>query len=160
MKKAIITAMTIFIIVGTIMVVFDIAFRTDPIYIKRYPVQGTNMLLYTIDVKRYLQNIQMSITNMSVLQLELPTLEWKEIHNTIIENQFWEDLGQDLAVILNYIIVGLNVMLYPFRIGGYLLTQICAIIGLNMINPNDNGDITWLVKFAQTITTMQIPYIA
>ena len=103
---------------------------------------------YKIDVWAYLDNIQVSIGQTSYLQLTTQSRSWVNITSNIVQQQFWEDLGNNMAVILNWIIYGLNILIYPFRIGGYVFKQTLVILGFNVDSQNNQYGISWIVELA------------
>ena len=74
--------------------------------------------------------------------------EWVNITSNILQEQFWADLGNNLAVILNWIIYGLNILLYPFRVGGYVFKETLVILGFNVDPQNSQYGISGVVNLA------------
>ena len=95
----------------------------------------------------------MATTNLSVLVFKTPTRQWNN-------NMDWNALGNNLLVILDYLIMVINILLYPIKVGAYLLQNVLAIFGVNN-NPNDtNNGLGWLVTFVQDILgNFAIPYL-
>ena len=148
------------IIIGVIAVAINTLFGNETIdFITKYRDTNSGIIYYKYNGLAYLNNIEMSLGNTAVLELKLVTKEWQDITGTIVEEQFWAALGNNLAVMLDYIILGLNVLLYPIRIAGYFMLQLLAIIGLNVVKPNENGSLYWLIKLAEGLAKTQIPYV-
>lgn len=119
----------------------------------RYRV-GT-IWLWKFNVKAYISNIELSFQDVSRLTLELPERQWMSL-----TDGFWEGLSNNLALMLDYIILIGNVIMYPIRIGAYAVREVLAIIGINVVNPNTESGIFWLVKLTNYMQEyMQIPYI-
>lgn len=110
--------------------------------------QTNGITYYKIDVWTYLDNIQTSIGQTAYLNLTTPSRRWAEITSNIIEEQFWEDLGNNMAVILNWIIYGLNIIIYPFRIGAYVFKQILVVLGFNVEPQSQTHSMSWLVNLS------------
>ena len=100
--------------------------------------------LWKIDIWKYLTNIAISL-NADNLILDIPTLNQSNIITTTIS-------------MINYIIMLINVLAYPLRIGGFITLNLMALIGINM-NPNIIHNLTWLTNLAKFFTTLSIPYI-
>lgn len=147
------------IFIGVIALAFNIAFGNQTItYVEkvRYNEFGSVFYYYKFNFTEYIQNIEMSITDTSTLTLALPTRTWKQM--TDILN--WEPLGNDLALILDYVILGLNVLGYPFRIGAYLVKNLLVILGVNRNTADINNGLAWLINLLNWfISSFQIPYV-
>ena len=127
-------------------------------YIDTYET-SYGITFYKINFFAYLNNLQTSLTNTDVLSISLPEREWTDITANILEEQFWVDLGNNLALILDYIILITNITLYPIRIGGYILKNALAIIGLDVNTPNTEGGLYWLIYFSKLLTILEIPFV-
>lgn len=127
-------------------------------FVQKQNVQtlGTNFYIWKFDFWHWIENIQLAASNISELQLKLPTRQWDWMDNVFDGAA----LTNDLALMLDYLILVINVMLYPFRIGAYLCQNALAILGVNNdINDPRNG-LAWLITFVETlIRYIQIPYI-
>lgn len=116
-----------------------------------------NAIYYVYDFKGYLRNIEFSAQKITNLQLQMPTREW--------QTGAWEligivsQIGNNLAVILDYIILALNIVIYPFRVMSYVIQLIMAVIGFNM-SSMDNNSFAWLKELTEWfIERFAIPYI-
>ena len=144
------------IMLGTTMFALNFLFGEATINL----IQEHNMgsyTYYTLNMREYLQNIETSLTNTAELELKLPTRQWQDL-----QVDFWAQLGNNLALILDYIILAINIVEYPLRIGGYLLQQILAFLGLPVVDIIENdtpNNLAWLVKLTNVLKSMQIPYI-
>lgn len=126
----------------------------------RYQVSNTHFYYYKFTWWNYLKNIEMSTSDISILKLEMPTRTWINITSNILENQFWADLSNNLALMLDYVIMVINILLYPLKIGAYLLRNILAILGVNQDVNNENNGLGWLARFINEILgRISIPYI-
>lgn len=144
------------ITIGTIALGINLLFGENTIsYIENIEIMGETYKRF--DFYKYITTITSSFEDLSYLSLDLPTRQWQDINSNILQNEFWEDLGNDLAVIVNYIIMGINILCYPFKITGYVLKVVLALLGVNIYNTNSN--IYWLVKFANETQHLSIPYI-
>lgn len=148
-------------IICTTMVAINFLFQdanTIPL-VEQHNMQGYSY--YTFNINEYFRNIETSLNDTAELELRLPARQWINITNNILEEQFWEDLGNNLALILDYIIMILNVIIYPLRIGGYTLQQILAFIGLpvNKILMGQDNKLAWMVQVTNVLKALQIPYV-
>lgn len=151
-KIAIIT-----IIMGCIALSFNVAFGNQTItYVERIRLGTTGAFYYKFNFAEYLQNLTLSISNTSTLTLEMPTRTWQTMAS-IIDG---EALGNNLALILDYLIMVINIIIYPLRIGAYILKNLTAIIGINQDTTNQYNGMAWLVNLLEwLIARVAIPYI-
>lgn len=112
------------------------------------------ILIYKMDFKSYLTNIELSLTDRAVLELHEPTKQMIALEGL----DWYKDLAWDLKVIVDYIILIINILIYPLRIGGYALKNILAIIGINVTKTNANNPLNWLVELAKWLAKVEIPY--
>lgn len=143
------------IVIGVLGLAFNNAFGYETImYLQKQQVNmldGNHFYIWKIDFWHYIENIQLTTSNLNILQFNLPTREWVNDIAYIPNN---------MAVIVNYLIITINILLYPLKIGAYLIMNILAILGINT-NPNAtyNG-LKWLIVFVQNILgQVAIPYI-
>lgn len=118
-------------------------------YVEKIQVDtlNTHFYIWKFNFWNYIENIQLNATNTSVLIFKLPTRE------------FSNDLINNLALIMDYLIVLANVLLYPIKITAYLLQNILAIVGINR-NPDEYNGLYWLYQFVHDILgNFAIPYI-
>ena len=66
-------------------------------------------------------------------------------------------MAHDLAVIVDYIILVLNVLIYPLRIGGYIFRFVLALVGISYTDPDSS--VKWMGDIANAFINLQIPYI-
>lgn len=151
-KIAIIT-----IIMGCIALSFNVAFGNQTItYVERIRLGTTGAYYYKFNFAEYLQNLTLSISNTSTLTLQMPTRTWQTM-TSIIDG---EALGNNLALILDYLIMVINIIIYPLRIGAYILKNLTAIIGINQDTTNQYNGMAWLVNLLEwLIARVAIPYI-
>lgn len=155
MKKLVIAL----ILVGVIAIALNTIFGWQTVtYLSVYRT-GNNIYLYKFNIWGYVENLKNSFGTVTYLGLDTPSRQWVNITSTIIESQFWEDLGNNMALMLDWVLFGLTIMIYPFRIGGYIILQLLAILGINTIDANMAGGLNWLVIVAQFVRDLQIPYV-
>lgn len=157
MKRTIVKFISFTILIGVIALCINTALGKDTIMFldKQTIYYGSNnhWFMWKFDFWKYLLNLQMATTNISVLVFKTPTRQWNN-------NMDWNALGNNLLVILDYLIMVINILLYPIKVGAYLLQNVLAIFGVNN-NPNDtNNGLGWLVTFVQDILgNFAIPYL-
>lgn len=152
MKNLTLKIITFTVVLGIIALAINYVFGAETfIYLRRYTVHyfnGTPVNMYKIDFWSYVKNIQTSATNASVLELKLPTREWNN------------DIPNDLALLMDFVILIINILLYPIKIGAYLLQNILAILGINNDTENTRNGLAWLIIFIRDILgRVSIPYI-
>lgn len=143
MKKVIVALMFLGIIGLGINAIFG--WRTFT-FIQNYQTDE-GILLYKLDIWGYIQNIKNSFGTISSLTIDTPTRVWND------------DVVNDLALMLDWILFGLNVLIYSFRVGGYTILQTLAIIGVNTIQPNSAGGLQWLVNLCRFLRDLTIAYV-
>ena len=154
--KPFITIMSFLVIIGVVGVALNLGLGNQTVmYLTKTKIDASGLYAYEFNFYSYLDNLRMAISNTTELQLELPTRQWEWM--TDIWN--WEPLGNDLALILDYLIFGLNCLVYPLRIGAYLIRNILAILGINMSTNYAYNGMAWLVQLSQFLISIQIPYI-
>jgi len=100
--------------------------------------------LWKIDLWTYLTNLAISL-NPNNLILDIPIANNTNIITITITS-------------INYIIMMINVLIYPLRISGFITINILALVGINM-NPDIIHSLTWLTNLAEFFTKLNIPYI-
>ena len=152
MKHALLKAVTFTIVIGILAMAINTAFGYETIvYLQKEQINMVNndhFFIWKIDFWQYISNIQLTTSNLSILEFKLPTRTW----NTDIANNF--------ALVVDYLIVQINVLLYPLKIGAYLIQNVMAIMGINNdITATHNG-LKWLVQFVRDIlSNIAVPYI-
>ena len=142
-----------FIIIGTIGLSINAIFGMNTVsYLTKTQITD-GIYAYKFNVFGYITNIKDSFTDVAVMTLELPTRAW------ITDIQNFADFGNNMAVILDYIIFVINILLYPLKIGGYLLKNVLSFLGIDTISQNNAGGLQWLVNFAKGLQIIAIPYI-
>lgn len=123
--------------------------------IERY----NGVLIYRYDYFSYMENLRQSFTGTTELTLELPTRIWQNTNANMINEEFWEVMGNNLALIFDYLIFALNILLWPLRLMAYFLRGVLAIIGLNVISPQEST-LKWLIDLVNNMVNfIQIPYV-
>lgn len=142
------------ILIGTIGFAMILIFGTNATtYIIQENINGVN--IYKISTWSYIDGIRQNLANPTELSLQLPQLQW--LNNMTIEN--WPNvLANNLKVMVNYLIIIVNVILYPIRLGAYAQRTVFTVLGLNMdINTTP---MTWLVELINNAISLSIPYLA
>ena len=125
--------------IGVIGIALNIIFGSETIgYIQSH--NNGYITYYTFDFGSYFKNVSMQIQNYYDLSLQTPS-----------------DTGDGFKNIANYLIMGINVLLYPIRVGGYIIRVVFTIMGINMTNPSQN--IQWLVDFINATVGLTINYV-
>lgn len=142
------------LIIGVIGVSLNILFGNNTmIFVHRELITGTSMTWWKFDSLGYIKQLQTSITDTTKLQLEIPNKHWMPVDGT----DWYNDLGHDLSILVDYVILLINVFIYPMKLGGYLMRFVLAILGLNFADPESG--VYWLGSIANTLLNFQIPYI-
>lgn len=146
---------TTLILLGAIGVAFNILFGRNTIsFISQENIGSTTLIWYKFDINGYINNLKTTITDTTELKLQLPTRNF--ISPTDIF-EFFEYFGNNMAVIVDYVILIINVLLYPLKIGGYLVKFVLALLGFNLYN-TESG-MYWLGYLASRLVGLTIPYI-
>lgn len=147
------------IILGVIAIALNFVFGNNTIpYIQKQPIaDSTWMVWYKYDLNGYLRNLETTITDTTELKLQMPTRVWMYTVAGILEQEFWDVFVNDLAVILDYIIMILNVLIYPLKVGGYVLGIVLSFLGVNLYY--EESDIHWLCEIALSFKALSIPYV-
>lgn len=158
MKNLLLKIITFTIVLGIIALAINNTFGSATfVYLRKVNimyVNGQPTYMWKLDLWNYIKNIQTTASNPSVLQFELPTRQWD---STV---QSYQDFTNNLALVVDYIIVILNVILYPLKVGSYLLQNILAILGINTNTSDANNGLAWLVIFVRDmLSKVVIPYI-
>ena len=161
MKRQFIKIISFTILIGVLALAFNTAFGSNTItYLQKIQVNRfyARFYMYKLDMWGYIRNLQLSTTDLSILRFDMPTKQWQ----TEIEDitQFFNVITNNLCVILDYIIMILNIMLYPLRVGAYVIRNMLAILGVNIDTTDQNNGLAWLVIFVNDILgRIVIPYI-
>lgn len=132
-------------LLGVFGVAINLVFGANTIInITKETSELTGYTYYKYDFSNYFKNLALNIGQIQNINIELPTRQWQ---NEIIN---------DLAVILDYLILILNVILYPLRFGAYIVSVIFAILGVEY---QQVGMRNWLVIFIYSLQKAYIPYV-
>ena len=104
---------------------------------------------YKIDMHKYLTNIETNITDTTKLQFHWQTKQWSYTPD-------WPGLVNNLAYMVNCLIATLNIMLYPLKVGGYVIIFVMAILGINI---GEESSLHWLYQMGDVLLQIEIPYI-
>lgn len=151
MKRKIIKIITFLICLGVLAMGINTIFGNETItYLSKIRIDLTNgqhFYIWRYDFWTYIKNIQTAIQDVSEFTLNLPTRQWNN------------DVANNVLLLLDYVIVVINILLYPLRIGAYLLNNILSILGVNNdMNATNNG-LKWLYQFVRVVIGIEIPYI-
>lgn len=124
-------------------------------FLERTRIEETGIWIYKYNFYSYYQNLQMSINDAAELILKTPTRTW---YYTMDLTNWPDRLANNFTVILDYIILILNVIIYPLRVGAYMCQQTMAVLGINIFSTEETG-IKWLVDLVRTLKGLQIPYL-
>ena len=152
MKRTILKIVTFLICIGVVAMAINTIFGNETVtYLTKEQidmVNGTHFYIWKFDFWKYIENVQLSIQNVNEFTLNLPTRSWSST-----------DIANNIAIVVDYIIVVINVLLYPLRIGAYLLNNVLALLGLSAdMNAAHNG-LKWLYTFVDKVIGIEIPYI-
>ena len=143
-----------FITIGIVAISFNYIFGQNTIgLITSETIPGTDLTWYRLDTYQYVKQLQIIFEEPPQLFFELPERDFV----TMELATYWQDLGNNLAVILDYVISAVNVLLWPIRVGGYTARLILAIFGVDVTN--FDGSIGWLTQFVYNLLNLQIDYI-
>lgn len=148
----------IFIAIGTIMFTFFVVFKVEPTYLTK--IYYGNLVAYKLDTYSYIKNLESSITSTAELNLHLPNDIWQLPTGTIVEEQFWQAVLNNMQFIFNYFLLVANLFVWPLRLIAYILRQAMVIIGMNVQEgATTNGFLQWLVDLARNLQMLEIPYV-
>ena len=152
MKHKLIKIVTFLICIGVLAMALNTIFGNETIvYLSKVEVpmaNGGRFYMYKYDFWNYIENIRTAIQDLSEFTLNLPTREWSST-----------DIANNILLLIDYIIVIINVLLYPLRIGAYLLNNLLAIFGINKDLTSARNGLKWLYIFVDKVIGIEIPYI-
>lgn len=141
------------ILIGTIGFAMILVFGSNATtYIIHDNINGIDIL--KISTWNYIEGIRQNLTNPTELNLQLPELQWR---NDISFDNWPFVFANNAKVMVNYLIIVANILLYPIRLGAYAQRTIFTILGLNM-NINTTP-MTWLVQLINDAISLSIPYL-
>ena len=148
------------VLIGVLALAFNTAFGNQTVtYLSkvRFDYGTFHFYMWKFNFTNYVKGLELSTSDLSRLQFNLPARQWRWTGDM---EDWFPDLANNLAVILDYLIVIANAILYPLRVGAYLLRNILALLGVNS-NANDtNNGLGWLITFVNGIMEYaQIPFI-
>ena len=157
MKKRVKETFIFIIIIGVFAYAINLFFGDATInMLTKVSYNGIEM--YKLDVWVYLQNVQQSMEQTTYLTLNVQNRTWTNITSNFLQEEFWQALGNNMAYILNWLIFLINVIIYPFRIGAFMLKQGLVILGIN-IDPTATHGLKWLVNLVNFLVKIAIPYV-
>ena len=143
MKRAIISLVSLSILIGVIGSALNFVFGVNTVsYISTVEIHGVTMQKY--DFIKYLETLSYQFTDVSKLQLYIPTFDWTS------------GILEVIVSIGKVLVLGLNILIYPFRIAGYIIGLLLAIVGINT-QSYANNPLRWVIQLVNTLTTLQIP---
>lgn len=132
-------------ILGVIALALNLVFGMGTInYLEQIKIG--NITLYKYNFDEYFINLSNSLQDTSVLTLSWQARTWTS------------DIVNDLAYIANIFIFILNVLIYPFRVGAYVVKNILAILGVNFTQI-EGSNITWLAQLINWLIAFVQEYI-
>lgn len=151
MKRQIVKIVSFLIAIGIVGMAINTLFGYETItYLQKQQINllsGEHFYIWKFNFWKYIQNIQLSITNLNEFTLSLPTRQWNQ------------DVWNNILLLIDYVIVVINIILYPLRIGAYLLNNILAILGISNDLTSDHNGLKWLYIFVNNVIGLEIPYI-
>lgn len=151
MQRAIWKVSMAIMIVGILAIGLTTIFGYNTVtFLERVNING--IWIWKIDASQYLQEIQTSITNVARLEMVQNPRQW-------INSGEWDAIINNLAFILDVIIFALNIMLYPFRIGGYIIQVALSLIGLPVLSYTDAHPLSWLLNLCKYLVSLSIPMV-
>ena len=144
------------ILIGIVALALNVAFGNETIlFLQKIRYPHIDAYYYKFDFARYFQNIEMSITDTSKLALSMPTRTWQQM----TASNFGEALSNNMALLLDYVIFIINILIYPMRIGSYIVKNLLTLIGINSQQSDYNG-LYWLMELLNwLIERVEIPYV-
>lgn len=147
MKRVATKIVIVIMLIPVIGVALNITFGWATVTFLSVIRTGNNIYLYKFDVWNYIQNLKNSFETVSNLSINWQTRLWND------------DIINNLAYLTNIIIYIGNLLIYPFRVGGYLVINILAILGVDTISQANAGGLQWLVDTCKFARDMQLMYI-
>lgn len=141
------------IIIGVIALGINTVFGNNTItYLTYNEINGVGF--YKYDFWNYVDNIRNTIQNTAQLELHTPTRTW-------IDNLTgFGDLGNNLALMLDWFIFANNILLYPLRVIFYVMQITMSIIGIPTIDGTyNNNPLKWLIDLTKFMTGLEIPFV-
>ena len=141
------------ILIGTIAILINSMFGYNTItFIERYRPNNSGLWFYKFNFKDYIFNLRTSFDDTTRLSLQGINRTWDNTGDL-------DAIVNNLAYILDVLILGLNIVLYPFRVGAYVVKTILAIIGVQVINTPSTNGLKWLIDLINFLQTLQIPMV-
>ncbi len=145
MKSLVIKIGIILSILGVIALALNLVFGMGTIqYLEQIKLGSITLYKYNFD--KYFINLSNSLQDTSVLTLAWQTRTWTN------------DLINNLAYIANIFIFGINLLIYPFRVGAYVVKNILALMGVNFMNI-EGSNISWLAQLINWLIAFVQGYI-
>ena len=139
------------ILVGTISIALILLFNDQNIsvLIHKETIGNTTLTWYKFDWVLYKDNLTTAINHTSNLQLQMPV--WYATDTDV-----WAvNVINGATNTLNAIIMIVNILLYPLKVGGYLIYFLLAIFGINVQN---GSSLQWLGDFSNNLISLTIAY--
>ena len=145
------------ILIGVFGVAINMLFGYNTVaFLEKYRIEG-GLWLYKIDTFGYMQKLQNSFTDTAVLKLDLPWRTWHNLDaDNVIDNL--TRLGWNLQLMVDYIIFILNIIIYPIRLGSYIIRNILAVLGIRVTGAEQSG-LYWLIQLVNAMGMVKIPYL-
>lgn len=157
MKKTFTTISIVLIIIGVMGVALNQLFGYNTVsYLSSIRIEETDVWVYQYDLQTYIKNIQTAMNETTMLELRLP---WRTWYTTMDLTNWPDRLANNLALILDYFIMFLNVFLYPLRVGAYSCKMALSIMGVNIMDSTETNPIYWIIDLINKLIQIQIPYV-
>lgn len=151
MKSIVLKILTFSILMGIVALTINTAFGSETVLFlqkEQHFTLGSKWYIWKFNWWGYVNNLTTSTTDVSVLQLELPPRQWNS------------DIANNLGLIMDYLILIINILLYPLKLASYLVTNVLALFGVNMDVTNSKNGLAWLVTFVRDmLSRIVVPYI-
>ena len=136
------------LVIGVIAVAINLAFGRSNTMMYVEELEYNVIHIYKYNLQNYLLNIQTNLSNVVNLSIKRPERNWNS------------DIINDLALILDYILYGLNLFMWPLRLGAYIVRFLFTILGVNMNGLDPNNAFNWLARLINTfINNLQFNYV-
>ena len=120
-----------------------------------HPMSNFSVDIQTFNFHAWFENLSIAASKQTTLTLDMPTRKWISDPGIF---EIFEMLVNNLALILDYMILAINVAIFPFRLIAYIVQLVMAFVGLNVNSPN--SAFKWLFDLIDWfINRLQIPYV-
>lgn len=153
------TAWKPLILIAVVSLAVTTAFNLPNLLITTEYINGVKISHFNLQT--YLNSIS-NAWESNALNFEdiLPDREWEEITSSFVESQFWEAIGNNIALLFDYVYFPINFILWVLRWICWLVKILLTIIGWpTMMNTNGTYDSVLTTILVWIIQNLQIPYL-